>query len=247
MLNDKEINILRENAKVHKKIFEEIKKILKEWTTAQEVDDLCWRIAKENNVLCWFRWVYWFPNNICISINDVVVHWRIRKWMVFKNWDLVTLDFWIRDKKVWVNTDAAFSVIIWWPEANPKWAKLIDANIRALEKWISMCREWNTVWDIWNVIQNEIEKSWYRVVKELTWHAIWKKLHEKPYIYNYWTPWTWARLKKGMVLCIEPILWETSWEIIDKWDWEIYIKDWSLWSQYEHTILITEWDPEIII
>jgi methionine aminopeptidase len=50
-----------------------------------------------------------------------------------------------------------------------------------------------------------------------------------------------------MLLAIEPILWETSWEIIEKWDWEIYIKDWSLWCQYEHTILITDNEPEIII
>jgi methionine aminopeptidase len=50
-----------------------------------------------------------------------------------------------------------------------------------------------------------------------------------------------------MVLAIEPILWETSWQIVDHWDWEIYIKDWSLGCQYEHTILITDWEPEIII
>jgi methionine aminopeptidase len=50
-----------------------------------------------------------------------------------------------------------------------------------------------------------------------------------------------------MTLAIEPILWERSGEITDKWDWEIYIKDGSLWSQYEHTILITDDEPEIII
>lgn len=247
MLNKEELDIMRQNAKVHKKVFDEIKKVVKSWTTAIEINNLCSKIAKEHNVLCWFKWVYDFPDNICISINDVVVHWRARSGIVFKDWDLVTFDFWIKDKKVGINTDAAFSIIIWWDDKNPIWAKLIEANKAALYAWIKVAKVWNTTWDIWFAIQNEIEKAWFKVVKDLTGHAIWKKLHEKPYIYNYGNPWSWVKLKAWMTLAIEPILWESSWEIEDDWDWEIYIKDGSLGCQYEHTILITEWEAEIII
>lgn len=248
MLNKQELNILRQNAKIHKEVFEEIKKILKDWTTALEINKLCWDIAKKHNVLCGFKWVYWFPDNICISVNDVVVHWRCLPDIIFRDWDLVTFDFWIKDKKVWVNTDAAFSVVIWGDDKNPKAARMIEANKKALYAWIKMAKAWNTTWDIWAAIQKVVEQEyWYKIVKELTGHAVWKKLHEKPYIYNYWKPGAWQRLKAWMVLAIEPILWETSWEIVDNWDWEIYIKDWSLWCQYEHTILVTESEAEIII
>ena len=248
MLTKQEIHILRQKAKIHKEIFEEIKKILKDWTTAIEVDNLCWELAKKHWVLCGFKWVYGFPNNICISVNDVVVHGRCLPEVVFKDWDLVTFDFWIKDKKFWINTDAAFSVVIGWNDKNPRAAKMIEANIKALEEWIKMARAGNTTWDIWAVIQKVVEQEyWFKIVKELTWHAVWKKLHEKPYIYNYWKAGSGQRLKVWMVLAIEPILWETSWQITDRWDWEIYIKDWSLWCQYEHTILITDWDPEIIV
>ena len=116
---------------------------------------------------------------------------------------------------------------------------MIRANKKALYAGIKMAKTWNRVWDIGSAIQKEIEKAWFQVVRQLTWHAIWKSLHEKPYIYNYWYPWKWPILKKWMTLAIEPILWQTTWDIIDKWDWEIYIKDWSLGCQYEHTILIS--------
>ena len=69
MLNKDELNIMRQNAKVHKKVFDEIKKIVKDWTTAIEINELCSKIAREHNVVCWFKWVYDFPDNICISIN----------------------------------------------------------------------------------------------------------------------------------------------------------------------------------
>jgi len=247
MLNEKEIEVLKSNAKVHKKVFNEIKKIIKPWLKAIDIDKLCWDIAKKHGVLCWFKWVYNFPANICISVNNVVVHWLPRKDIIFKNWDLVTFDFWIKDKKYWVNTDAAFSVIIWWEDKNPIWAKLIEANKKALYAWIAQAKVWNRVWDISEAIEKEIVWAWFKVVKDLTWHAIWKWLHEKPYIPNFWKAWTWAKLQKGMTLAIEPILWQTCGEIYDEGDWEIYIEDWSLWSQYEHTILITDWEPEIIV
>lgn len=247
MLNEKEINQLRKNAIIHKKVFEEIKKVVKDWTTAVEINKLAWDICKENWVLAWFKWVYWFPSNLCISVNDVVVHWIARKEIIFRDWDLVTFDFWVKDKNYWVNTDSAISLIIWWAEKNPEWQRLIEANIKALYAWIFKARAWNRVWDIWSAIQKEIEWAWYHVVRELSGHGVWKELHEKPYIYNYWNPGIWSILVKWMTLAIEPILWQKTWKIRDEWSWEIYIEDWSLWCQYEHTILITDWEAEIII
>ena len=247
MLTKKEISIMKSNAKIHKKVFDEIRKITQAGTSAKQIDTLCHQIAKKHNVLCGFKWVYGFPNNICISVNDVVVHGRARDGLVFQNWDLVTFDFGIKDKGVWINTDAAISIVVWWDHTNPIAAKMIEVNKQALYAWIEQARAGNKVWDISAAIQNKIESGWFKVVRDLSGHAIGKKLHEKPYIYNYGTPGTWEILKKWMTLAIEPILWETSGQIVDEWDWEIYIKDGSLWCQYEHTILITDWEAEIII
>jgi methionyl aminopeptidase len=238
---------LRINAKIHQKVFDEVKKMLKPWVNTKDINELCWKIAKENDVLCWFKYVSNYPDNVCISINDVVVHWRIRNWIILQEWDLVTIDFWIKDKIYWINTDAAFSVIIWWNDKNPVWAKMIETCKRALDKAISKCKEWNTIWDIWHVIQKEVESAGFKIIKDLTWHSLWKTLHEKPYVYNYWNPWKWVKIKTWMVFAIEPIIGQTSWKIVDKWDWELYVADGSLGCQYEHTVLITNKGAEVLV
>ena len=97
------------------------------------------------------------------------------------------------------------------------------------------------------LIQAEIEDAGFHIIRDLTGHGLWKTLHEKPYMYNYGKPGEWTRLKKWMLLAIEPIIGETSGQIKDSWDWEIYVKDGSLGCQYEHTILITDGDAEIIV
>jgi len=247
MLNEKEVDVMRENAKIHKKVFFEIQNVIKPWVTAIEIDELCGRICKENWVLAWFRWVYWFPANICISVNDVVVHWVPRRWMVFKKWDVVKFDFWVKDKKVWVNTDSAFTTIIWDWHHDSEVVRFLEANKKWLYAWIEKARAWNTIWDISYAIQEAVESEGFHIVKDLTWHWIWKQLHEKPYVYNYWKPWTWPKIKKWMTLAIEPIIWFSTWKVTDKWDFEIYMADWWLWSQFEHTILITDSEAEIII
>jgi methionyl aminopeptidase len=212
-----------------------------------DIDKKCADICSEEWVLCGFKWVYWFPAHICISINNSVVHWYARVWQTLKHWDVVKLDFWVKDKVYQVNTDAAITMIVWdWPH-NPNIEKMLEANKKALYAWIAKARAWNRVWDIGHAIQKEIEWPWFHVVRDLTGHWVWKTLHERPYIPNYWKKGKWEKIKKGMTLAIEPILWQTSWKIYDTWNWDIYIKDWSIWTQFEHTILITDWEAEIIV
>lgn len=245
--NEKELQILRDNAKIHKEVFEEIKKMVKPWITWYDVDRLCWDICVKYNVLCGFKWVYNFPANICISVNSCVVHWVPSKKMIFQEWDVVKFDFWVKDKKVWLNTDAAFTMIVWdWPH-DLKVQKFLKVSEEALYKWIAKATPWNRVWDIWAAIQKHIESNGFYVIKDLTGHAVWYELHERPYIPNFWTPWKWEILKEWMTLAIEPIVWFSSWKIIDRWWFEIYVADGSLWAQFEHTIVVKNGYPEIII
>jgi len=247
MLHKKEIEQIRRNALVHKEVFEMARKHLIAGESAWNIDRLAWEICKAHNVDSAFRWFHGYPSYSCIQVNDVVVHGVPRDDIVFEDWDLVTFDFWVKDKNLKLSTDAAFSVIIWGDDKNIIWAKMIEANKKALYAGIKMCRAGNRVWDVWAVISAEIEDAGFKIIRELTGHGVWKSLHEKPYMYNYGTPGSGPVLKKWMLLAIEPIIWETSGQIRDDWGWEIYIKDGSLGCQYEHTVLITDGDPEIIV
>lgn len=245
--NEKEIEIMRENAKIHKEVFDEIKKMVKPWVTWYDVDKLCWDICEKYNVLCGFKWVYWFPANICISVNDCVVHGIPSKKMIFQEWDVVKFDFWVKDKKHGLNTDAAFTMIIWDSPHKLEVEKFLKVSQEALYKGIAKATVWNRVWDIWNAIQKHIESHGFYVIKDLTGHSIGYNLHEQPYIPNHGQAGKGEILKENMTLAIEPIVWFGSGKIKDKWGFEIYVADGSLWAQFEHTIVVKPGYPEIII
>lgn len=247
MFSIKELDALRKNAKVHKAIFDAIRKLTKPGVTAKELDALAGKMCRDSGVIPAFLWVYDYPNNIQTSVNNVVVHGLPRENIIFQEGDVVTFDFWVKDKKYWMHTDAAFTMIVWDTPHDEKVVHFLDVNQKALYKGIEQARAGNTVWDIGHAVQTYVESEWYHIVKELTGHGLWKKLHEEPYVYNFWTPGTGKKLKAWMLLAIEPIIGFSSWKIIDHWDWEIYIADGSIGSQFEHTVLITDGDPEIII
>lgn len=245
--NERELQIMRENAKVHKEVFEEIKKMVKPGVTGYDVDKLCGDICNKYNVLCGFKWVYNFPANLCVSVNDCVVHGVPSKKMIFQEWDVVKFDFWVKDKRHWLNTDAAFTMIVGeWPH-DSEVRKFLQVSEEALYKGIAKAIVGNRVGDIGNAIQKHIESHGYYIVKDLTGHAIGYNLHEKPYIPNFGQAGKWEILKENMTLAIEPIIGFGSGKIIDKWGFEIYIADGSLGAQFEHTIVVKPNYPEIII
>lgn len=247
MLNEKQLQIMRKNGKIHTKIFDAIKKKLAPWISAKEIDDLAANMCIDSGVLSAFTGVYGYKYTLQTSVNDVVVHGRPLSSIIFKQGDVVTIDFWVKDKKYGICTDAAFTVIIWDEIKYPNKRDFLNVWETALKKALEQAVAGNTVWDIGHAVESYVTSHGYHIIRELTGHWVGKTLHEQPYIYNYGTPGTWTKLKAGMTLAIEPILGYSSWNITDKGDWEIYIEDGSIWCQFEHTVLITEWEPEIIV
>jgi len=240
-----EIAQLRENARIHAEVVEAIKATVKIGTCAQEINELCEKICKKYDVLCWFKGVYWFPGNLCLSVNDCVVHGIPDKSIFFQDGDVVKFDFWVKDKKIGMNTDAAFTLIIG-KARDPRHEELLKVTQESLYKGIQQAVAGNRVGDIGAAIQQHVEKHGFHIVKELTGHALGYNLHERPYIPNYGTCGKWEILKENMVLAIEPITAIGTGKIVEK-KLGIYIADGTIGCHFEHTLVVGKKQAEIIV
>ncbi len=247
MLTKKQQEILRKNGKIHKKIFAAIKDMLAVWVSAKEVDQLALRMCRDSWVVSAFTWVYGYKYTLQTSVNSVVVHGRPLSSIIFQEGDVVTIDFWVKDKEYGICTDAAFTTIIWDADTFPEKKEFLRVWEKALKKALAKATAGNTTWDIGHAIEKYVEKHDYHIIRDLTGHGVGKSLHEQPYIYNYGTPGQWPELKAWMALAIEPIIGYSCGKITDEWNWEIYVADGSLGCQFEHTILVTEGEAEIIV
>lgn len=201
----------------------------------------------KTNKLKWaFKWYQWFPANLCLSVNDCVVH-GIPDGYVLKNGDLLKIDCWITYNG-WI-TDSAITIVIWWEAANPLGYELAKATKKSLDESIKHIWPGKAIFEYSHSVYQIMTNAWFSVLGKLTWHGVGNKVHEAPHIYNTPNP----EMKKiffqpGMVLAFEPITAISSTDFVNRAgnDWNLYCKGKDLWAQREYTILITETWYEIL-
>lgn len=201
---------------------------------------------KKNNLKWAFKNYHWFPANLCLSVNDCVVHW-IPDDYILKNWDLLKIDCWITYK--WGITDSAISIVIWWELANPLAYNLMVATKIALDGWLEYIWPKEPLINYSRHIYSSINNSWFSVIEKLTWHWVWNKVHEDPHVYNIPHPsMKNTFLKTWMIIALEPITAVTSKDFnMRSWnDRNLYCKNWDLGAQWEYTVLVTENGYEIL-
>jgi len=186
-----------------------------------------------------------FPDVICISVNDAIVH-GIPQTTEIKDGDVVKLDLTIGYKGM-IN-DSAVTVIA--GESTDKDAqRLVEGTRKSLEAGIAAVKgEGTRVGDIAAAVQEVLEKK-YRlgVIRELVGHGVGYEIHEAPNVPNYGVAGTGPVLHQGMTIAIEPMAALGDWHIaIGKDKNTIYMKDGSLGAHFEHTVLITEDSCEIL-
>ncbi len=184
-----------------------------------------------------------YPSYVCISVNDEVIHGIGRKDVVLKSGDIVSMDVSvIYQGFVGDNTR---TVLIGDVSADVK--KLVEATDKALHLGIAQARQGNRVGDISAAIQKYVESCGYGIVEEFTGHGVGRSMHEEPQIPNYGRAGTGPILKAGMTLAIEPMITMGSSEILIGDDgWTVYTADGKPSCHIEHTVLVTEAEPEIL-
>lgn len=184
-----------------------------------------------------------FPDPICISVNDEVVH-GIPGNDPLKEGDVVGLDFGVRFKDL--ITDGAVTVPVGKVDADAK--RLLDVTQAALAAGVFEARAGKRVGDISAAIEKELKRGKLAIIEELVGHGVGYDLWEEPQIPNYGKPNRGPKLVQGMTIAIEPMATLGRKEIyIDATDgWTVRTEDGSLSAQFEHTILITDGDAEIL-
>jgi methionyl aminopeptidase len=186
--------------------------------------------------------VYGFPGSNCISVNDEAVH-GIPGERTLRDGDLLKLD--VTVEKDGFMADAAETVVI--GEASREAARLAACAQRAFHKAMLVARAGFRVFEIGRVVEREVRRDGFSVIRELGGHGIGRTIHEAPRVPNY--PDLAARevLSEGMVITVEPIIAAGNGEtVLDKDGWTVRTLDHRPAAHYEHTIVITRGRPLLL-
>ncbi len=243
-----EINKIRKGGKILAHILKKVADSVIPGVSAFDLDQLARKLIKEHKGEAAFLNYKPegasspYPASICISINNEIVHGIPTKNKIIKNGDIVSLDLGLRYEGLY--TDHAVTLAV--GEISKKEKEMIDITKKALEIGIWSAQGGRTVGDIGEAIESFVGKK-FNIIKELAGHGVGRKLHEDPYIPNYGKKNKGPRLIPGMIIAIEPILNNGKDGIMVSNDgWTIKTTDQSRSAHFEHTILITESEPEII-
>src|SRR5213083_1432330 len=242
----KEIEKMRQSCRKASDILDRVSELIRPGITTKEVDQAAADFMNEADVKSAFLGYRLgsrvFPGNICISLNDEVVH-GIGSQRRIQYGDIVKLDIGVIQDG-WVG-DTATTVPVGMIADNVD--VLLRATQSALDRAIHIAHEGTRLGDICAEIEDEARRHRFSVVREFVGHGVGRKLHEEPQIPNYGKRGSGPKLKSGMTLAIEPMINIGSAEVrlLDD-GWTVRTADGTRSAHFEHTVLITKDGPEIL-
>jgi methionyl aminopeptidase len=210
--------------------------------TTAELSEIGARVLEAHGAHSSPPMVYGFPGDVCISVNDEVVH-GIPGGRVVRPGDLVKLD--LTAEKDGFHTDSAVSVEV--DPVSGKAHELAHCAEKAFRQALEAARLGNRTKDIGRAVEREVRRRGFNVVSELGGHGIGRTIHESPSVPNYADPQACAILTEGLVITIEPIIAAGSGRVsLDRDGWTVRTTDGTLSAHYEHTIVITKGEPILL-
>ncbi len=245
-----DIQILREGGKRHAVILKQLKELVKPGIKASEINNEANRLILEGGDTSAFLDYKPhgakrpFPASVCVSVNDEIVHGiPNEEEKILKDGDIVSIDLGLVHRGL--ITDAAITVPV--GNISKELAKLLETTEKALYAGIKAAKGGKKVGDIGVAIERIAVSGGLSVVDELAGHGVGYSVHEDPFIPNYGTAGTGESLTPGMVIAIEPIFNLGSRHIVlDKDGYTYRTKDGKPSAHFEHTVLITKGEPEIL-
>jgi methionyl aminopeptidase len=240
--SDDEIELIRKAGRILAATLEKLEQCVKPGIRTKELDAIAREEIIKRDGYPAFKDYKGFPANICVSINEAVVH-GIPSNRKIKDGDIVSIDIGVKFKDYFA--DAAVTIGV--GNISEAARKLMDVTKEALYIGIKNAIALKRISDISNSIQAHVESNGFSVVRALVGHGIGTKLHEEPEVPNYGHPGTGPRCEPGMVLAIEPMVNAGTFEVEVLEDgWTTVTKDRKLSAHFEHTIVVRQNKAEIL-
>jgi methionyl aminopeptidase len=240
--NQEEIEIIRRNNLLVSKTLAEVAQLIKPGVTTLELDKRADEFIRDHGAVPGFLGYGGVPNTLCTSVNDQVVH-GIPSDYVLKDGDIVSVDCGTYMDGFYGDSAYTFPV----GNVSDKVMQLLRTTKESLLLGVEQAIEGNRVGDIGYAVQMHAEKAGYSVVREMVGHGLGKDMHEAPEVPNYGKRGRGVKLKKGLVLCIEPMInMGTKYIKQDADGWTIRTLDDKPSAHYELAIAVDKGKADIL-
>ena len=224
------------------KVLNDVGAFIQPGVSTRQIDNFAADIIRAHGAKSAFLGYRKYPCHTCISVNDEVVHGLAGDRLV-KFGDIVSLDVGVFYRGFIGDTAKTVAV----GGCSVAAQRLMDVTERALYEGIAAALPGNRVTDISRAVQQYVENNNFSVVREFVGHGVGRKMHEEPQIPNFVDRNSDQKLRPGMTLAIEPMVNVGSANVkILKDGWTVVTQDGSLSAHFEHTVLVTENQPEIL-
>ena len=241
--NEEEIELLRESNLLVGKTLGELSKHIRPGVSTLYLDKIAEEFIRSYDAIPGFLDYGGFPNSLCISVNDAVVHGIPSSKEILQEGDVVSVDCGVLKNGYYGDSAYTFAV----GEIAPDVKRLLKTTKESLYKGIEMARAGLRIGDIGFAVQSYCEKEGFSVVREMVGHGVGRDLHEDPQVPNYGRRGQGVRLKEGMVIAIEPMINLGKRQIfVEDDEWTIRTKDGKVSAHFEHTVAITKNGADIL-
>ncbi|MDR2773574.1 MAG: type I methionyl aminopeptidase [Tannerella sp.] len=240
---DEEIELMLEANQLVGKTLGELAKYIAPGISTLQLDTIAETFIRDHGAMPAFLGYGGFPNSICASVNEQIVHGIPSDKVILKDGDIISIDCGtILNGFV---GDSAYTFCV--GEVSEEVKKLLRTTKESLYKGIEQAIAGNRVGDVGHAVQNYCETRNYSVVRELVGHGCGRKMHEAPEVPNYGRRGCGPLLRSGMCICIEPMINQGSKNVVFERDgWTVSTRDRKCSAHFEHCIAIRPEGPQIL-
>jgi len=239
---DEEVGLLRESNMLVSRTLAEIASVIRPGINTLYLDKIAEEFILDNGATPGFKGYGGFPNTLCTSVNDEVVH-GIPSDYILKEGDIISVDCGVI-LNGWYG-DSAFTFCV--GEVKEEVQRLLDYTRASLEEGVKAAVSGKRIGDISYAVQMKAESGGYSVVRELVGHGIGTKLHEQPEVPNYGKQGTGPKMEKGLVICIEPMINFGKKETLQMSDgWTIKTADGKPSAHFEYAVAVNHGKPDVL-